>query len=339
MKVTLTPLNLSLLETVARFRLMTTEQIHRVLSTTREKLASVENFSNILRRLHTRGFLGRDWVAVHPSERTAFAKPSAVWHLTPRHLRAILAELERSGRAELYEPLRDYEAAAKDGAPLAENTLRHELAITDFYAALDTTPAEARAVLWLRTSPRHPAVSRPVVFIHTDQATGKKSERRLPLNPDGFHITRRPGRGYAFFFLEMDLSTEAPEKLANKFLAYSAYHQQDRFGEDIAAPLAQRHRLPIQHPEAAPFRVLFVTPTARRRNDLLLKSRLLPLSNLFQFTTLDAVKRDPYGPIWLSKETFAPHLDEYNARTSTDQASVLRAWAHALLDELPQHAL
>ena len=179
MKLILTPLNLLILETVARYRLMTTEQVHRALSGKRDKLASVENFSNILRRLHSLGFLGRDWVAVRPAERTAFAKPSAVWHLKPEHLRAILAELERTERVDLYEPLRDEEANVKDSAPLAENTLRHELAITDFYAALDTDPA--RVALWLRTSPRHPAISRSVVFTQTDKKTGKKTERRLPL--------------------------------------------------------------------------------------------------------------------------------------------------------------
>lgn len=337
MNPTLTPLNLLIIETVARFRLMTTEQLHRALSAKREKLASVENFSNILRRLHSLGFIGRDWVAVRPAERTAFSKPSAVWHLKPEHLKAVLAELERTARADLYEPLRDYETNVKDGAPLAENTLRHELAITDFYSALDTDPA--RVALWLRTSPRHPDISRDVVFTQTDKNTGKKTERRLPLNPDGFHITHTEGKGYACFFLEMDMSTEAPEKLTNKFIAYVAYHQQNRFGEDIATPLVRRYALPIQHPEAAPFRVLFVTPNARRRNDLLLKSRVFPMGNLFHFATLDDLKRDPYGAIWISKETFAPHLDEYNEKTHTLTASILRDWAHTLLDELPKHAL
>lgn len=339
MNLTLTPLNLLIIETIARYRLMTTEQIHRVLSARREKLASVENFSNIMRRLHAHDFVGRDWVSVLPTERTAYSKPSAVWHLTPKHLKAVLAELERTERADLYEPFRDYEAATKDGAPLAANTLRHELAITDFYSALDTARAASRAVLSLRTSPRHPDISRPVTFTQTDKKTGKKTERRLPLNPDGFHVTHDPERGFAFFFLEMDRATEAPEKLANKFLAYYAYHQKARFGEEIALPLSRRHGLPIEHPEAAPFRVLFVAPTTRRRNDLLLKSRVLPLSNLFHFAALDEVKRDPYGNIWLSKETFLPALDEYNERTHTEKASILRAWAHTLLDGLPKHAL
>jgi hypothetical protein len=340
MKPTLTPLNLAIIETVARFRLMTTEQLHRALSAKREKLASVENFSNILRRLHSLGFIARDWVSVLPAERTAFSKPSAIWHLKPEHLKAVLAELERTERADLYEPLRDYEASVKDGAPLAENTLRHELAITDFYLSKSLPdPNRSRLALWLRTSPRHPDISRDVFFTQTDKKTGKKTERRLPLNPDGFHITHTEGKGFAFFFLEMDRSTEAPEKLANKFLAYFAYHQQKTFGADIAAPITRRFHLPLQHPEAAPFRVLFVTPTERRRNDLLLKSRVLPLGNLFHFATLPDVQKNPHGEIWLSKDTFLPHLDEYNERTHTDTPSTLRAWAHAILDALPKHAL
>lgn len=336
MKITLTPLNLDILHTVARYRLTTAEQIRRVLSTRRAKLASVENFSNILRRLHSRGFIGRDWVAVRPTERTAQTRPSAVWFLKREHLRAILAELERTERAEQYEDLRPYEATAKDAAPLAENTLRHELAITDFYVSLDLAQGGA---VWLRTSPRHADISRDVVFTKTNKKTGEKTTTRLPLNPDGFHITHTEGRGYAFFFLEMDMSTEAPEKLANKFLAYYAYHQQDRFGEEIAAPLARRYALPIQHPERAAFRVLFVAPTVKRRNDLLLKSRVMPMSNFFQFATLDDTRSHFNGSIWLSKETFLPYLDEYNARTHTDHLAVLRDWAHGLLNSLPLHSL
>lgn len=336
MKLTLTPLNLDIIETVLRYRLMTTEQIHRVLSTKREKLASVPNFSNIMRRLHSLGFVGRDWVAVNPGERNAFSKPSAIWHLRPEHLRAVLAELEKTERVDLYEPFRDHETAAKDGAPLAENTLRHELAVTDFYAALETRLA-SRLVLWLRTSPRHPDISRSVSFTQTDKKTGKKTERRLPMNPDGFHITHDPERGFACFFLEIDRSTENIEKITQKFLAYFAYHKGGTFGVDIAAPLARRNRLSIEHPEKASFRVLFVAPTARRRNDLLLKSRVLPLSNLFHFATLPDAIRDPSGDIWLSKESFLPHLDEYNERTHTEKPSILREWAHTTLDNVPKH--
>ena len=94
MKPALTPLNLAILETVLRFRLMTTEQIHHALSVQREKLASVKNFSNILRRLHSLNFIGRDWISVRPAARTAYSKPSAVWHLKPEHLKAVLTELE-----------------------------------------------------------------------------------------------------------------------------------------------------------------------------------------------------------------------------------------------------
>lgn len=339
MKLTLTPLNLDILATIARYRLMTAEQIRRVLAAKREKLASAENFANILRRMHSRGFVGRDWLALRPPERTMLARPSAVWFLLPPHFRAIRDELERLERVELYEDLRDYAKAAKDSAPLAENTLRHELAITDFYSALDLGQGENPLAVWVRTSPRHPDTSRDVHFTQTDKKTGKKTERRLPLNPDGFHITHTSGKGYAFFFLEMDMSTEAPEKLANKFLAYYAYHQQARFGTDLAAPMAQRYGLPIATAERAPFRVLFVTPNAKRRNDLLLKSRVLPMSNLFQFATLADVMADPYGPVWASKETFTPHLDEYNTRTHTDSTVFLRKWAHDLLDGLPLHRL
>ena len=63
------------------------------------------------------------------------------------------------------------------------------------------------------------------------------------------------------------------------------------------------------------------------------------MSNLFQFATLGDLRENPNGPIWLSKETFAPYLNEYNERTHTDSATVLREWAHALLDSFTPHRL
>lgn len=136
------------------------------------------------------------------------------------------------------------------------------------------------------------------------------------------------------------MNTEtAAEKLTNKFLAYYAYFQEKGFGPDIAVPFARKHRLPVPQPEIAPFRVLFVAPTAKRRNDLLLKSRVLPTSTLFHFTTMEDALAYPFGPAWLSKDSFKSHLAEYDARTHTDNPALLRAWAHEVLNGLPKHAL
>lgn len=344
MTMRLSPHHIALLSAVLRYRLMTTEQVSRLVPAPRSEGASnVRSVANTLKRLHLDGFLGRDYVDPKKHQRETPARPSAIWFLEKKHFGKLCEHLAESSRADLAE---DFATAHvfRDGATLAANTLRHELAITDFYMALDQAAAKAgtTAPLWLRTSPKHPDVSRSVSFTKTDKKTQKKTAVRLPLNPDGLHVLHVPGdrQPYRFFFLEMDMNTEtAAEKLTNKFLAYYAYFQSKGFGPDIAAPFARKHRLSVPQPETAPFRVLFVAPTAKRRNDLLLKSRVLPTSTLFHFATMEDALAYPFGAAWLSKESFKNYQVEYDARTHTDNPALLRTWAHEVLNGLPRHAL
>jgi hypothetical protein len=341
----LTEHNLEIITTILKYRLMSTEQVYRAAYTGRRdpKPATMRAAANTLKRLHLNGFLGRDWVDPKKHTREKPTRPSAIWFLEKKHFEKVCENLAENFRADRFEDL----AAARvirDGSALAANTLRHELAITEFYMALDlAAPSSGRPIpLWLRTSPRHPDISRTITATKTDKKTQRESQLILPLNPDGFHAIHNPAkeRPCEFFFLEMDMNTETnAEKITRKFLAYYAYYEQGTFGQDIAVPFAQKYRLPLTRPEAAPFRVLFVAPNTRRRNDLLLKSRVLPTSNLFHFAILDDVLADPFGPAWLCKDSFKDHLDEFNARTHTDNPALLRAWAHGILDQLPRHAL
>jgi hypothetical protein len=347
----LTPANLDLLQTILTYRLMTTEQVHRAVAAAHpdRDAGRVNGVANMLKRLHSNGLVGRDWVDPKKHVRDTPGRPAAVWFLERKHFQTLCEHLAETGRADLCEDLTATHVL-REGAMLAANTLRHELAITDFYLALNQA-ASAAAVsvpLWLRTSPKHPDITRTVRFTKTRMKTDPKTRQTvktdipatLPLNPDGFHVLQPAGKECAFFLLEMDMNTEtAHEKLTNKFLAYYAYYQEKGFGPDIAAPFVRKYRLPVPRPETVPFRVLFVAPTAKRRNDLLLKSRVLPTSNLFQFATLPDVLADPFGPVWLNKDAFKGYLDEYNARTHTDNPAVLRTWAHAILDSLPKRTL
>jgi hypothetical protein len=344
----LTEHNLEILTTILKYRLMSTEQVYRAAYAQRTDQdgrpipATVRAVANTLKRLHLNGFVGRDWADPKRHTRETPARPSAIWFLEKKHFEKLCENLAENSRADLCEDLAAFAHVIRDGSALAANTLRHELAITEFYMALDqAAPTAGRHIpLWLRTSPRHPDISRTVTATKTDKKTQRESKLTLPLNPDGFHVVHRPDKGCAFFLLEMDMNTETnAEKITRKFLAYYAYYEQNTFGQEIAAPFAQKYRLPITRPEAAPFRVLFVAPNTRRRNDLLLKSRVLPTSNLFHFATLDDVLADPFGPAWLCKESFKDHLDEFNARTHTDNPALLRSWAHAILNGLPKRSL
>jgi hypothetical protein len=347
----LTADNLAMLRTILTYRLMTTEQVCRNVAAARADSsdANIRSVAKTLKKLHLNGLVGRDWVDPKKHMRDTPGRPAAVWFFDKKHFENLCEHLAETGRADLCEDLTTAHVL-REGSMLAANTLRHELAITDFYQALNqAAPATGISLpLWLRTSPKHPDITRTVRFTKTRTKTDPKTRQTvkteipatLPLNPDGFHVLQPAGKECAFFLLEMDMNTEtAHEKLTNKFLAYYAYYQEKGFGPDIAAPFVQKYRLPVPRPETVPFRVLFVTPTAKRRNDLLLKSRVLPTSNLFQFATLPDLLADPFGPVWLNKEAFKDHLDEYNARTHTDNLAVLRTWAHGILDALPKRTL
>lgn len=349
----LSPYHLDILRTVLKYRLITTEQLRRAVrvprTETSEPAGSVRAMAGTLKRLHLGGFLGRDWVDPKKHLRDTPSRPSAVWFLEKQHFGKVCEHLAETARADLCEDLTTGHVF-KDGSTFAANTLRHELAITDFYLALEqaTSKTHTAVPLWLRTSPKHPDITRTVSFKKAITKTDPKTKQpvkqqipvTLPLNPDGFHVLHPAGKDCAFFLLEMDMNTEtAQEKLTNKFLAYYAYFAEKGFGRDIAAPFALRYRLPVTQPETASFRVLFIAPTAKRRNDLLLKSRVLPTSNLFHFAVLADVLADPFGPAWLCKESFKDYLPEYDARTRTDNPALLRTWAHGVLDSLPKHAL
>lgn len=342
MKPILTSLNLEIIQAILRYRLMTTTQVHKLVFLARPTPGTENSVANTLRKLHGRGFVSRDWLAVKPTQRSMLSRPSAVWFLRKENFENLCQELSRTARADVFEDILPFAKVFKEGTLLAENTLRHELAITDFYSAFERAAPHANRdiPLWLRTSPRHPDISRTVTATKVDKKSGKHTKVQLPLNPDGVHVIQHPERGCAFFFLEMDMNTETmAEKLTKKFLAYYAYFEQATFGADIATPLARRFHLPLARPEAAPFRVLFVAPNNRRRNDLLLKSRVLPTSNLFHFAILDDVLTDPFGAIWLSKYSFRDYLETYNRRTHEDNPGLLRTWAHTVLDQLPRHGL
>jgi hypothetical protein len=345
LKIRIAPANLSLLEAILRFRLMSTVQTQRFMNKTQPQVSS-SSIATTLSRLHTAGYVSRTWLSILPVERSQLARPSAVWYFTQGNFEKLTQALARFGRADEAEDLAHLGNILKNSGALMDNTLRHELAITDFYLALESVTGEGAVNMpfWLRSSPSHADISRHVTFTKTIKPKSKNDKARdvqvtLPFNPDGFHVIQTP-KGCAFYFLEMDMNTETLlEKLTNKFLVYYAYFEQKTFGKDIALPFCLRYRLPVLQPEYAPFRVLFVTPNEKRRNDLLLKARLLGTSNLFQFATLPDLLADPLGKVWLSKQSFLEHLDDYDRRTNSENPVVLRKWVHETLNSTPKHAL
>lgn len=105
----------------------------------------------------------------------------------------------------------------------------------------------------------------------------------LPVRPDGYLTYRTPDRRLDAF-VEADLGTVTNKSWALRVQAYIAYRFSGRF--------QSRHGVPS-------FRVLTVTTTKRRLDNLLATTRRAGGRGLFWFTTFDLLTAQlPLAPIW-----------------------------------------
>ena len=334
----LTKRNLGLLTTLARFRILSTSQVHAMCFPG----ASKEAAANLLRRLEAAGYVARLRVPMMITAGAVAHRPEQAWIILPEHWRAIEKELGRTERADEWDQLAGMASDAKHTHIFNETTVRHELGISAVYAALEQGVAQNAAhqlPFWWRTSPRHKDVSLNVRATLIHRETGEATERLLPINPDAVHAITTE-RGTSFYFLEYDNATETnQDKIMRKFIAYVAYVKQGLFADKLVPILMRRYQLKLTHPERASFRVLFICSSEKRRNDLILKSRVFPFSSLFQFASVDEFVANPFGPVFLSKKAITPWLHEYNAKTHELGVLSLKNYGFAKIDETPKHSL
>src|SRR5512147_1759649 len=100
MKPAFTALHYTIITALLRYRLMTTAQLYRTVFCEREHPGTENNVANIMKQLHSKGLVSRDWLSVKPTERSLLARPSAIWYLTPENLKAVRKELEQKGTAD-----------------------------------------------------------------------------------------------------------------------------------------------------------------------------------------------------------------------------------------------
>jgi hypothetical protein len=141
----------------------------------------------------------------------------------------------------------------------------------------------------------------PVLFDfvakRVDPRTGYSQD--LPVRPDAFlRIHERELDGGASehdFFLELDRSTESQRaKLVPKAGSYLDYYSRGGFAERFGG-----RREDYKH---FPFRVLFVVPTAERRNNTAEGIVLTQpgCRNQVWLSTIAEVTADPLGPVWIT---------------------------------------
>lgn len=122
------------------------------------------------------------------------------------------------------------------------------------------------------------------------------------VRPDGFIRVHEsePDEGLSehTFFLELDRSTETLDTLISRALCYLDYYKSGAF--------AVRNGAPRSAFQEYPFRVLMIFKTAERRNNIaeeLVRCNPPVLTHAW-LATLDEVKADPLGAIWVTPANY-----------------------------------
>lgn len=175
-------------------------------------------------------------------------------------------------------------------ARVSDRTIRHELQVMDVKTAFHAAIKPGTDFMIKEFS------TWPLLNEFRAYRPGYKGVEG-PVKPDGFvsiHQTEAGTKGYDYyFFLELDRSEEVQETLVGKAASYFEYYKSGKF--------AVRNGASHEAYKQFPFRVLFVFKTAKRRNNTaerLLQANL-PVPKQFCLSTIDEVKRDPFGAVWI----------------------------------------
>lgn len=196
--------------------------------------------------------------------------------------------LKDKGMLLAYPPraLASFEARAN----VSDLTVRHELEVMDVKAAFHSAirRTEACKLEQFSTWPR----------LHEFEASSSGyGAKEMTIRPDGFIRIRTAERDSSAtertFFLEVDRSTEIQDTLVTRAGSYLQFYKSGGFAVKNGAPRSEFKNFP--------FRVLMIFKTAERRNNT--AERLLqsnpPIFTQACLATLEDVKRDPLGSIWI----------------------------------------
>lgn len=173
-------------------------------------------------------------------------------------------------------------------ARVSDITLRHELEVMDVKAAFHSTmrKTEGFSIAEFSTWP----------LLYQFEAV-RHDHGEVVVKPDSFiRIHEKEadeGLSEHTFFLEVDRSSETLDTLVSKVGCYLDYYKSGGFAVKSGADRSAYKEYP--------FRVLMVFKTAERRNNT--AERLLqntpPIFTQVCLSTLEEVKQDPLGTIWI----------------------------------------
>lgn len=199
-------------------------------------------------------------------------------------------------------------------ARVSDLTLRHELQVMEFKAAMFSAVAKLAGVSVAEfcTWP----------LLYEFRARPRDGAKEMMTRPDGFiRLHERDKHGSMFehaAFLEVDRSTEVLDTLLTRASCYRDFYR--------AGGLAHRNGRPRSEFEQFPFRVLIVVRNSERRNNL--AERLLalrpPILSQVLLTTFTEGISDPLGNIWVTPHSFHQAVENSPYTTSSSSEEVYR---------------
>jgi hypothetical protein len=243
----LQPRDTALLEDLWRYRVLTTSQLEILRGSDLDSHLRFISRLTLTRRLK---------LLFHRKYVRRLARHSTGGMQEPAYL------LDKQGAKIL--SLRHGAVSARASSQLPKlAALEHSLAINQFRVSLVascartvSTPAEVKLLQWNSGEASKFSVSMSSVSISPGEPKSRAGERKVVLIPDGFFVFKTPSLRL-FYFLEMDLGSEASRVLVEKCRAYYAFWQSGGFGEKYSLE------------GKVGFRVLFVAPTEKRAATIL----------------------------------------------------------------------
>ncbi len=259
--------DIALLEDLRRYRCLTTSQLELLRGSDADPALRFVSRLTLTRRLK---------LLFHGQYVRRVARPSTTGMLEPVYL------LDREGARALSLRYGEVTVRAPSQSPKLA-ALEHLLAINDFRVSLEVAAQNAGIEL------REWRGSEAARFTVTLGEGKRKSTppRKVTLLPDG-GFTLRTESGRLFYFLEVDLGSEASRILTEKCRAYYAFWKDGGF--------AQQHGVPPR----AGFRVLFVAPTEKRLATILNAiGKLESGQGMFQVALLNKMTPETvFTPVW-----------------------------------------
>ncbi len=343
--VKLTPRDLTLIKGIATYKFLSVSQLHPRFFPTSQNYRTATNrltlltHNNIVSRIFT-------YPKAVPDPK---GRPGAVYYFAPQNLRTLDNYFHSQHQADRFHDFQHLPTTDNHEDGFSPQYLRHELGISDFFLSLEAAAHHQTITIpfWERTSPfsKELTDTRVIQAEVTKKISGRTTTttERLPFNPDGFFCLKDSTDTHTFYFVEYDNNSSPPDRFRKKLMGYLAVASQHRF-PPIRDYYAKKYALALPSPDTnqdkAPFRVLTVTPTERRRDTLFLDALVLRSFKRFLFASMtDIIPDKPLTPVWLRGKEYT-QIAEAQKTLSPDLTKTLQSqWLTNQLAAMPRVSL